>query len=353
MLLFTGSILFLNFVCLSCLYDCPRYECESKDYESCARVEFINSIPLVTLNTKFCNYTHEICNIENMLEPKENFYMIGECLNKTNDLSNIEKLPGEPCSLNESCENQQLCTNFVCPGFQKDETCVSTDQCFKGLFCDENINKCIPQLESGELCKSTYDCLNNLVCYLGVCTKYYTQLDRTIIPREKKDMFSHFICQSGFAIKLDDGDYMCITGYYLRNGKKVEEDLVECVPNSKEFNCDIYFDGEVVENYECTCGYNKEGKSYCPVINYKNGKNFELFKIIEENLDCHSLNRELCMFKTESVGREYVNALNTASFEHLTYGAPSCYHQVLNSNKLNSKNLLTLILISIISIIWF
>ena len=103
---------------------------------------------------------------------------------------------------------------------------------------------------------------------------------------------------------------------------------IECKRGEKCF----YTDGTKYYKSPCGCGYNAEGKGYCPVPNkYNEDDWFERVKIQAEqtNNKCHSINRFKC-YLTDTI-EEYKRTRTTATKTieaHLFHNAPPCVYQV-------------------------
>ena len=268
--------------------------------------------------------------------------------------------PGEKCTNNDQCievDNSNLainknpfikaikqCTDGVCAGIGENKACSDTKSCLAGFFCDAVKKVCTKQIENKETtCSSTYECANNLACN-GTCVEY-----NSVKIGEKVKTFSSnsnlveqakLLCEKGIA--FEDG--VCADSKY-EDEVKVKDGVIEC--SADELCNYIYYspDRNVKVSKKCLCGYNEEGKGYCPYATSVK-QNFEKIsnanKLFKDGSSCHTINR----FDCNDFSRSPSYLTDRANGDVRFYNSPSCAINVLLSGNYVSVSLLGLILLS-------
>jgi hypothetical protein len=365
---------------------CPIYKCES-NIKNCLQSFNPNnnnsSGIIISLNENICK-ENEYCNYDisntKMLEKYR-----GNCLIKnTKKPIALKRYPGEQCKQDPDCING-LCVNNICYSKKLGEICDPNSSegihgCGLNLFCapkknTTDLNLCENLKQYSQECTNTHECEMDTICYNGVCSKEYFSFEngRYINPDYIKDNFIrenvNYLCQSFYFSSKDNkcAEYKIING----NNTDSENGYVECDISNKDNSCvyEILYDDKNNEfkthNFtrECKCGFNTEGKAYCPIDNYH--CNFFMFifmfilfffnilflfylvksKFINlirkyialfTNKNCNSYNRYNCDVSLTAL-KEIENIKDEINNHHLYYKSPSCANSVLQGNKLNLR----------------
>jgi hypothetical protein len=287
---------------------CPIYKCDNSIkscYESFNPNNNNSSGIVISLNEKICK-ENEYCDYNTSKTKLLEKYK-GTCLaeNPKKPIS-LKRYPGEECQDDTDCVNG-LCVNKNCYSKKLGEICdPNTPQgihgCGLNLFCMakkniSDLNLCGNLKQFGEECTNSYECRMGTVCYDGVCSKEYFSFGtgKYINPDYIKDNFIKenvsYLCQSFY---FSSKDNKCAE-YKIINGNKTNDDgYVECDISNKENSCvyEIIYDEKNINSNnnkefknqvftkECKCGYNTEGKAYCPIDNFNCNKFFILFYFI-------------------------------------------------------------------------
>ena len=247
---------------------CPKYNCGSE--KACARSTNPNNVDSSNITLTL---TKGVCNADQTCA-------IGRDLNKIYSFDNVDfkcdtltvgsKYPGEKCSSNNECNNKN-CTANVC-NFQKlGDVCSNSDFslfCGVGAFCSTNTttstSTCVTQKEREENCTSFLDCKNNLACYNKTCSLEFGTLEENFTFDESlfDGNFKEFnrLCKS---LEYSSTKKKCIS--YSYNDTADSNGFVSCnvTPLGEECKYTTNFNETLKKN--CNCGYNADGKSYCPV----------------------------------------------------------------------------------------
>ena len=88
--------------------------------------------------------------------------------------------PGETCTEDTECHSKS-CTNGICTGKTKDETCSTNLDCDVGLYCKNpgllSANKCLEWLGEGETCSADEECRPSMFCNSNKCQKWLSVAD--------------------------------------------------------------------------------------------------------------------------------------------------------------------------------
>lgn len=272
---------------------CGKYKCEP-DQQYCASSKISPELQ-ITLSPICKN--NEYCDIGGNNDPNDVFYQQKEVKGTCKPLQykpNIQRYPGEECNTDDDCVkpvqgNEELgkCINNKCSGVAQFDKCENTESCLVGSFCSSRSKRCEPQKTEFENCDSSYECANNLLCYQGQCQNVLFSLPIGTKIKEKN-------------IKAD---------YYCKFGLAKNNICVKLVGNSEYTECRngegcvySYLPSEQGQvSLPCECGYNEEGKGYCPSGHGKNTEAWEkYFKIMQLKYDnnCHTYSRFNC-YKNE------------------------------------------------------
>jgi len=273
---------------------CIKYDCSSSTkqcLQSYNPNNWDSSNITVTINNNVCNKKNESC----YYETKEIFALenySGKCINNspTPRLS-YNRYPGEACRDDADCFNK-LCIKGYCYSKNKGDLCDKnyrgSHYCGLGLFCGrfnitEKEDSCIDLKATGEECNDSFECKMNLICYNGICAKelFSIQNDKKLFVENINDDYvknnPSLLCESGKFFKQADG--ICAS-YELLN-KTNGDGYAECDIEDK--NSCVYQVKSDFSNYtftqQCECGYNSEGKSYCP-IDFVKCKDFSDFHFL-------------------------------------------------------------------------
>jgi hypothetical protein len=225
-----------------------------------------------------------------------------------------------------------------CFGIAEGKTCKSTARCVAGLYCDKNSNNCFKQKLEGD-CTESSECVNHLLCHKGKCSLTPYSLDiGAEVDKEDPD-FNVYKCKLGYV-----SNNKCLSIIQEEAGDKYG--FVECKYGE---TCKYKFgDFEIKE--DCACGYNADGKGYCPLGFNKRekllidtyGKMASLFKNT-----CHTLSRAFCYQKS---GTAHGFALDFINFNkaHLLHNAITCADAILRGNFVSFSTMAVVLFISLL-----
>lgn len=186
-----------------------------------------------------CNSTNQMCPLPSGLKNQT-------CVDKYEPWNSF---PGFPCTLDEQCWSK-LCdkTKQVCLGKGEQKSCINSNECATGLFCQNN-TACVTQLAENANCTDSYDCQNDMGCYNGNCRKYFSLPTGTKVDPQK-------------------GERLFCKSYYARDGMCVESKLKskdQC--SGDQTTCDYSYsvEGQAEQNYtiSCKCTKSHSNNTYC------------------------------------------------------------------------------------------
>jgi hypothetical protein len=330
------------------VHSCPKYTCEKGTETSCVNVKSglktdgFNKISL----TEICKKGEEYCDV-----PFPSYKTLSDVSTDTaytckafGDPKNWKfRYPGENCDKDGDCikvdDNTPTCVSGYCSGVAEGKACKSTSSCVVGLYCDKKSNTCVKQKSEGDCTEST-DCVNHLLCHKGKCslTPYSLDIGTEI---DKEDINFH-----GFKCKLSDYDldFKCVSLVQEETGDK--DGFVEC----KYGETCKYKMGEHESTKPCACGFNSDGKGYCPLGFNKREelltKAYTKMASLFKNT-CHSVSRAFCYQKT---GTAQGFALDFINFDkaHLLHNAVPCADSVLSGNFVSFSTMAVVLLISLL-----
>jgi hypothetical protein len=245
---------------------CPRYTCQKGSDNICAMDVATTAYNNVTLS-QVCNTT-SYCGVA---EPK--WATLAYVNNSTNytctsfPAPKTVRFPGEDCTVNDDClktpndDTTGNCTNKVCTGKNETQDCTQNAVCLKGLFCDTD--KCKKQKTQGESCATSYDCINSLLCHNGTCSIAPYSLDvNTVIS--SNDTLQKEKCKYGLTSYKNATDLSTLAcTSYNQNDAGDTNGFATCNLGVKCNYTDVV--QKVTINQNCGCGYNADGKGWCPL----------------------------------------------------------------------------------------
>ena len=215
---------------------CFKFECDT-NIDACA----ITINDTVSLNKNFCE-EDEYCD----------FYY--DAYSHCNSLAENDRLPGRKCIRNSECYSY-VCLNNVCQGSKLEKSCSSTASCDIGLYCNEYDGVCMSLKNKGDYCEYSNECDYQFMCLDNNCIEYFSIESGGVIPDDNCYRTVSYACSTGQCDYNDDGDTICIDGY------EYDEDIISC---DSDDDC-LASSGGLTNYYECYCGMNALGHSYCQV----------------------------------------------------------------------------------------
>ena len=341
--------------------NCPRYTCGSSSNMDCAHSTFntTGNYQQVVLENN-CK-TSEFC-INGWKEGAGQFSRFqSRTSNMTMSCAPYEfrysgmlfetSFPGETCKADTDCNSQNgfvsKCDNGKCTGKKQDEVCAGTHECLVGLYCKmetETQGKCAPQAKLDEACKSNSDCVNSAICSNGKCIRLFSLPAGTKLGNGGDTLMTFIACDTG--ISTEDG-YCAKTSYATSTTSK----FVTCKLGD---TCTYNLDGndelkKKTMTQECGCGYNSEGKGYCPLSYTADPKAWtDYVDRIRKDFDngCHSLNVGTCAIKKGY----YMNGMTPSPLTaHFFEGAVDCIKKVvLNASSYLSVSALLVMIFALL-----
>ena len=302
---------------------CAKYKCLDNQ-EHCASSKLSPEFEITLSN--ICK-SNEFCDIGGNNDPNDVFYeqkeIIGECKPKKYKPT-LKRYPGEDCESNDDCakpaEGLGKCVEGKCTGIQKYSKCENTDSCLVGTYCDGSTHRCEVQKDEYENCKTSYECKNNLLCYQGQCKDVLFTLDigsKVNEPSIKPDYY----CKYGLAV-----NNICVKLLGSSMG------YTEC---KKGTQCTYTYIPSIQgkATLPCECGYNEEGKGYCPTDHAINTEAWEkYFKIMKLKFDneCHTYSRFNCYKNEEDFIGLVKECENELKMGHRYHKSVECASKVFN-----------------------
>ena len=238
-------------------FKCAKFSCPS-DKAADATICAENKGDTANLYDQ-CNKDTQICG-----NPAEYFKLpvVPSTTLKCESFTAYKRYPGEACKDDADCVSGK-CTSNTCayPNDKDGSKCVSNEECGIGKYCNASKDGgvCESLLSADEKCSSTFECKMNLVCFAEKCVAPYTAKIGTKITEVILD--KGVFCETGRV----NSEGVCVRR--TTSGTVNADGLVECT-----FATDCKYklitgegnDG-VEENLKCECGFNAEGKAYCPL----------------------------------------------------------------------------------------
>ena len=329
---------------------CPIVKCDEKINE-CAygKNPFNENGDNITLlfNEKICKKDEKCIIYSN----DEKFFMnyifkneeiSGYCTKKMGDGETESSLryPGEECDEKKNqCLYNKECKNKKCVGYKKNETCQDFEECEVGLFCNKTSGVCEIQKNEGEYCQDSWECKNYLGCYKNSCIKYGS-LKANMRNTINESLFSgdeekrYYLCEFG---KLDKTQTFCVTtdydSYWIwTHNKTLTDGFIECQNGELCY----YVEGKRNFSLKCECGFNEEGKGYCPIpININKHEWKKRMNLLSEltNNKCHTLNRFKCYsYDNYDIYEQYHLISAKTTHAHLLYNSSKCIKNMYGGN---------------------
>lgn len=253
---------------------CPIFKCESGNGTTCASIirNETNNTSSVTLYD-VCNSLNETCNVDSLLFTKE-FTGTYSCAAKSAFSNNYQAYAGEQCqgTGKGNCFGDLTCDG-KCKGKSTGDNCTQHQECNVGNYCDDGTKKCAAQKSSGSNCTTSYECNNNLMCNAGNCTALFSLEVGAPITNITEDINRSYLCKSGRANK---DKTVCVTRTYTNTSIT---DMIECLPGSAcNYIESAGADKNTTVSNVCLCGFNKDGKAYCPVPDNASKFKFLIFR---------------------------------------------------------------------------
>ena len=246
---------------------CAKYTCKSRE-ANCVASHFTKNNETMSLNVIVSDVCKkdEFCDIGGV--PNTVFYnetdVNGTCKANANLPVAGVRYPGEKCLKNEDCYEPDAsfypdeflvgtCMFGYCQGYNATQNCSETAWCWTGNYCGED-KTCAPLKKEKENCTQTAQCQNGLLCQNQTCQNAWFSLPVNATVISDNFISADNFCKFGRAHKG-----VCD---YLNTTDTVEKKsgLVVCNPGQK---CNYTSLAGAVE-LDCQCGYNADGKAYCP-----------------------------------------------------------------------------------------
>ena len=321
--------------------NCAIYKCEtSNSGDFCVKSVYKNPFDISVSLYDICS-ENIFCKIGG--EPNEVFYNGTNVNSKCYSNELIKRYPGEKCNIDSECvyplnnpsSQFHKCEDGRCTGMEEEGICEDNTWCLAGYYCDKFSGKCKEQKSEGDKCSETSECQNNLICLESKCEdKLYSLEDGVKVPEYENIEIQKKFCKSGEVM-----DNICVSF----------NDIKTPLDNDKYYECSYGSfctynvkgaDKEKQININCPCGYNSEGKGYCPHFHeYWKDEREEYYEILKDNYDneCHTDNRYNCYLKNKE---EKENELkNKIVNGHLFYNSVPCANKVLDGDYLNIKKM--------------
>ena len=189
------------------------------------------------------------------------------------------------CLNDEDCINKNCTKEKVCQFIPLDQKCSSGDpidfsmQCGVGAYCNST-NFCNLQIKKNQKCENTFDCENNLVCFNKTCSMEYgsvkdgEKIDLKLLSADFGFNYDS-LCQT---YEFDVETNKCFSYKYanVTYMKSDKDGYVECNKNNGN---ECLYENSIGKSFvrNCECGFNADGKGYCPID--FNGNFFNIFSI--------------------------------------------------------------------------
>ena len=308
---------------------CGVYKC-ADDSNNCATTSIVDGQLEVSLSN-ICK-GNEVCHLGN--EPNVAFYINEEQQFQCAEITVDKRYPGEECSADSQCfypvdSNDSvfhICKDSKCTGKANGESCKTNEECVVGLYCDTTESKCKAQKDVNVECANTYECKNKLLCYENKCQDVmYSFASGTSVANitTNKELYCKYgTAVSGICVEITDDN---------------ADEFREC--NYGDVCLYTYSPSQYGPRAEkCECGYNADGKAYCPKFhNYKPNEWEKYYNALKQSYDnnCHTLSRGSCYIKNEKLEKEISHYKNTLEHAHLYHNAVPCAETVLSSKYLH------------------
>lgn len=347
----TSKPRYTNVTFTSSSYQCPTFQCAPGRIirRDCATQLVNRTYPfgMVTLY-KTCDSLSEYCQIKSpSVFTQRSKNVTYSCASRSYQYNHF--YAGEECTGigTGNCANSMECDGR-CVGNATGETCNATAFCNAGSYCGSG--KCTKQKTENASCADSTECLNNLVCNSMKCVPLFSVEVGGVIAVSAEDeklfSISNYMCKSG---RTDKAGKVCVSRSYPY---KNQTGVIECLPGH---SCNYIESAGAGVKYEvsepCLCGFNKDGKAYCPISDDDNIKEAEGYRTkFAEYADnkCHTLNRFKCPTAGNKMLFSYNHNYHTSAQYHLYNGAVECAEQVLDSAYIGYNIIFLFIILSLL-----
>jgi hypothetical protein len=283
----TKIFIVLALITLAAAQECPKFTCDTKNTE-CVKNVMDGANKTVQL-TKCTEENKPFCFADvNSIFTKDTY--TATCIPKITQVP--PRYPGEPCDDKTTCirsgETKGVCKDSKCEGLAVDTACTSTDDCLVGNYCKgaEGAKKCAAQEIVGNACVSTNDCVNTAVCLDSKCVAVGSIKIGEAVPTGGAND-RNAACET----RIVSAD-TCVT---LKNDKTGTDNLVECKMSE---DCTYTPSKGDKQTKKCQCGFNADGKGYCPYETTDATKSIWGDVVSAQNSilnnNCHTKNRGSC-----------------------------------------------------------
>ncbi|CAG9321788.1 unnamed protein product [Blepharisma stoltei] len=259
LLILASFAISLAFSEISVSKTCTQYLCkpDSIDFPSESTCLYFENF---TYYSRSCDNSEYYCDASTVSDTH-----YGYCVHVNDTHIPHTFLPGEDCHFDDDCFEENSCIDGKCKGLEKNENCTYHEECDVGLYCNET---CKSQIALGRVgCFNDYQCSNTGGCVvnsltdssLNVCVPYFTMRNYTVDLGCSDSGGINLICDSGFCLN-NAGKSMC---YPIPTSSASIP--VECSSNSQCVS-QAFGNDKLVFTQQCTCGYNSNGQSYCPLF---------------------------------------------------------------------------------------
>lgn len=253
-------------------FQCPLFKCNGKmpDKEACAYTEN----PFDEYGRNVTVYFKDVCSNDEYCNFKpdrvfRNWTSTHYCQKYQYGHIERKKYPGERCTKHEDCDkgiysDVGFCIDGYCSGRDNNENCSKHSDCLAGHFC--NGLRCEKQIGEKGFCIDMFHCQNHLSCNNNTCIPLYSLKNGTYLG----DKFRNpLLCENGI---IDEVTGQCATLWY-KNSTPDKYGFVECKAGDNCYYTTGFYTGSdnTTIKMKCECGYNENGKAYCPLAhNYSN-----------------------------------------------------------------------------------
>ena len=337
------------------IFSCPAYHCGSDvmpfDNKTCA----YSTNPFNEKGENVSVYLQNICGKGHYCNYKKEFPYLdytynSTCLETPTSKTWTIKYAGEKCTTKNQCRKSKsfpdvgYCIDGYCSGHIEGQNCTLNSDCHKGHFC--NGLYCEKQKGEGKFCLNSYECLNYLGCLNNTCVQYFSMDNGTYLNASDPEIE---LCQMGM---MNSDTHQCAQLAYTDEMDRIKnkDGFVPCEVGKKcNYTTGYYSKGSlVIIQTECVCGFNKDGKSFCPLphtVNVDDWKKYFKLKNKQKDNSCHTVRRNDC---NDEMSDSDLNDLRyyqrKTERAHLFYGSSNCIIEILNSGFIKANIILLIVL---------
>lgn len=289
---------------------CPKYKCLSKSSRNyCLNIstDFLSKSSTGEMvpcpDNQFCAHEKQGWDKKKFWE-EDSF--IATCKDFKQPSLDTDRYPGETCYSDSQCWRGK-CRDQKCEGNKEGDLVLDDIHCEAGLYMNIDTRRCEKVKQIGEECSDReYECVNTAFCYKNKCTAYYSLENGSDVSDPKMDVQDlTMCCKSAFV----DRNSVCAELEY--DDEPTSEGVVECELGDI---CNYKGSNGVDHQLQCQCGYNAEGKGYCPYDHKHNRQLWEgHVERMKSALDnhCHTNQRFTCR------GYDFFDKVKKASYNEL------------------------------------